>query len=250
MEATNINPAAQVENDFEAHGFAVINTPILSKEIIDSFNNMPRDQHSLSRRRHIRLSQYFIYWEEGSWVLALLPQRKYVQSAKHIRLAEAGGVKRHRDQLEIDPTPIVAKIMDSLTLAKSGQYQANVNQIRVVCDHEFKGVTVPEGPHRDGHEFSVIAVVKRHNVSGGVTQVIDPKSNKIVLETTLQENQAILIDDERYIHYATDITQQTDHTGYRDIWVVEINKWENRSYGPTHEKKASQCLYEEQCKNE
>lgn len=245
MEATNINPAVQVKNDFEAHGFAVINTPILSKEITDSFNNMPRDQHSLSRRRHIRLSQYFIYWEEGSWVLALLPQRKYVQSAKHIRLAEAGGVKRHRDQLEIDPTPVVTKIMDSLSLDKSGQYQANVNQIRVVCDHEFKGVTVPEGPHRDGHEFSVIAVVKRHNVSGGVTQVIDPKSHKIVLETTLQENQAILIDDERYIHYATDIAPQTEHTGYRDIWVVEINKWENRSYGPAHEKMASQLTYEE-----
>lgn len=226
-------------NDFEKNGYVVINLPKPSKEITDSFNNMPRDSHSLGRCRHIRLSQYFIYWEDNSWVLALLPQRKYVQSAKFIRLAEAGGVKRHREQLQVDVTSVVSPIMDALGLERSGQYQANVNQIRVVCNEEFKGITVPEGPHRDGHQYSVIAVVKRENVDGGVTQVIDPDTIETLFETTLEENQAILLDDENFIHYASEITPTSGNTCYRDIWVVEINEWSNRCYGPTHDREAS-----------
>lgn len=116
--------------------------------------------------------------------------------------------------------------------------QINVNQIRVVANGEYRGVTVPEGPHRDGHEYSVIAVVRRENVAGGETQVIDPITNQVIHRQTLEENQAIIIDDERYIHYATDIEPATGDSGYRDIWVVEINRWENRAYGRVHEREA------------
>lgn len=119
--------------------------------------------------------------------------------------------------------------------------QINVNQIRVVAKGEYRGVAVPEGPHRDGHEYSIIAVVRRKNVTEGETQVIDPITNQVIHRQTLEENQAIIIDDERYIHYATDIEPATGDwrlatgdSGYRDIWVVEINRWENRAYGRVH----------------
>lgn len=128
---------------------------------------------------------------------------------------------------------------------RSKNYHVNVNQIRVVANVEFKGVTVPEGPHRDGHEFSVIGIAQRYNVQGGETQVIDPTTREVVFRTTLKENQAILINDERYIHYATDIVPVEGDTGYRDIWVIEINQWERRAYGPRHERLASAATVEE-----
>jgi len=55
------------------------------------------------------------------------------------------------------------------------------------------------------------------------------------------ENQAILIDDERYIHYATDIVPVQGMDGHRDIWVIEINRWGKRAYGPSHERRASEA---------
>jgi len=234
--------AVTAQTDFEANGFAVIEVTKLPDDVLASFDRMPRDTHSLSRLREIRLSQYFGYWEEGKWFFALLPKRKYIQSAEYIRLAEAGGVSRYREQLEIDPSPLISCVLDNLPVDRSSSFQINVNQIRVVANPEFKGVTVPEGPHRDGHRYSVIAVAYRHNVDGGETQVIDPVTNEIVFRTILNENQAILIDDERYIHYATNIVPAQGSVGHRDIWVIEVNPWENRAYGPKHESLASGAM--------
>lgn len=231
---------------FHAHGYAVICTPTLDAATLDSFNRMPRDGHSVNRLREIRLSQFFCYKEEGQWIFALLPRRKYIQSAAYIRLAEAGGVMRHREQLECDPAPLIAAILDTLPISSEGQYQINVNQIRVIANTDFKGVTVPEGPHRDGHQFSVIAIADRHNVRGGETQVIDPSTGKVIFRKTLDVNQAILIDDERYIHYATNIEPEQGDVGHRDIWVVEINRWDQRAYGPTHERRASEARLTEE----
>lgn len=223
---------------FKTHGYAVVDTPPLSEHVLASFNNMPRDGHSLRRLREIRLSQYLGYQEEGEWIFALLPKRKYIQSAEYIRLAEAGGVMRHREQLECDPSPLISAVLSALPIDADDSYHVNVNQIRVIANAEFKGVTVPEGPHRDGHEFSVIVIAGRHNVRGGATQIIEPLSREIVHQQTLAENQAVLIDDERYIHYATDIAPEQGAIGHRDIWVIEVNRWHKRAYGPIHERRA------------
>lgn len=220
---------------YATQGYCVVEMPALSQAVLESFANMPRDDHSLGRLREIRLSQYFGYCEEGQWTFALLPQRKYVQSAKYIKLKEAGGVLRHREQLEVDPSPLIACVLDNLPIDKSSTFQINVNQIRVVANTEFRGITVPEGPHRDGHEYSVIAIARRNNVSGGETQVIDPLSSEVVHRQILAENQAIIIDDERYIHYATDISPTSGKPCFRDIWVIEISHWDKRAYGPVHE---------------
>lgn len=231
---------------FRAHGYAVIRTPALDAATLDSFNRMPRDGHSIKRLREIRLTQFFCYKEEDQWIFALLPRRKYIQSAAYIRLVEAGGVMRHREQLECDPAPLISAVLDTLPISADGQYQINVNQIRVMVNKEFKGVTVPEGPHRDGHEFSVIAISDRHNVRGGETQVIEPSTGRVIFRQTLDVNQAILIDDERYIHYATNIEPEQGSVGHRDIWVIEINRWDQRAYGPAHERQASEARLAEE----
>lgn len=233
-----LGAVTSTDSKFVESGFCVIDMPVMPASFQSSFANLPRDSHSPSRLRQIRLSQYMGFWDEDAWVFALLPQRKYIQSARYIKLAEAGGVPRHREQLEVNPAPLIACVLDALPINRKDKFQVNVNQIRVVANKLFRGVTVPEGPHRDGHEYSVIAVAHRANVKGGETQVIDPVSNKVVFRQTLNENEAIVIDDERYIHYATNIEPAEGEAGFRDIWVIEINRWENRAYGRAHERLA------------
>ena len=246
MESKNIERAVVTGPDhFKSHGYAIIDVPAPSAAVLDSFNRMPRDEHSPSRLRQIRLSQYFTFCDEGQWTLALLPRRKYVQSAEYIRLAEAGGVMRHREQLEVDPTPVVAAVLDALGVDKDGNYQINVNQIRVIANGDFTGVPVPEGPHRDGHKYSCIVIAARHNVRGGETQIMDPQTEEVLHAQTLGENQAVLIDDERYIHYVTNFTPADGSMSYRDIWVIEVNPWAERAYGPAHERCASAVKYGE-----
>jgi hypothetical protein len=233
-----LKPITSAQDDFLSKGYCVVDMPVMPESFQASFANLPRDAHSPSRLRQIRLSQYMGFWDEEDWVFAILPQRKYVQSAGYIRLAEAGGVPRHRDQLEVDPTPLIACVLENLPVNKTELFQINVNQIRVVVNELFRGVTVPEGPHRDGHEYSIIAVARRENVKGGETQVIDPNSKRFVHRQILKKNEAIIIDDERFIHYATNIEPNEGVSGFRDIWVIEINRWENRAYGRAHERLA------------
>ncbi|MCL1476207.1 MAG: 2OG-Fe dioxygenase family protein [Marinobacter sp.] len=223
-------------SDYLENGYCVIDMPEIPQSLLGSFDSMPRDMPSLGRHRELRLTQYIGYWEEGEWVFAPLPKRNYVQSADYIKLAEAGGVPRHREQIVGDLTALVAAVLNQLPVELNEMFQINVNQIRVTANVEYKGVTVPEGPHRDGHEFSVIAVARRNNVKGGETHVIDPTTREILFRTILDENQAILIDDERFIHYASNIEPEEGDVGYRDIWVIEINRWHNRAYGPAHER--------------
>lgn len=234
----NLSSGTSPDSQFEENGFCILDMPIMPASFQASFANLPRDTHSPGRLRQIRLSQYMGFWDEGAWIFALLPQRKYIQSARYIKLAEAGGVPRYREQLEVNPAPLIACVLDALPINRDDMFQINVNQIRVVANEIFRGVTVPEGPHRDGHEYSVIAVARRANVKGGETQVIDPASSEIVFRQTLNENEAIVIDDERYIHYATDIEPAEGEAGFRDIWVIEINRWDNRAYGRAHERSA------------
>lgn len=239
MNMSLTKPDLQSTNEqYIDNGYCVVETPALSHEIVASFDELPRDCHSMSRLRKIRLSQYFGYFEDGEWIFGLLPKRRYIQSPEYIKLKEAGGVLRYRDQLTIDPSPLMSCIMQELPVDAGDIFHLNVNQIRVIANEEYRGVTVPEGPHRDGHEFSVIAVAARENVVGGETQIIDPNTGNVVFRHELKENEAIIIDDERYVHYATNIEPEDGSTGYRDIWVIEINKWENRAYGPAHEKRA------------
>ena len=139
----------------------------------------------------------------------------------------------------VDPSILVNAVLNALPLSSTEFYHVNVNQIRVAVTPEFKGITVPEGAHRDGHDFSVIAVSNRYNVSGGETFVIDPITNEIIFRTLLKANEAILLDDVRYIHNATNIEAVEGSYGHRDIWVIEVNKWSNRAYGVKHERLAS-----------
>ena len=234
-----LEKSSTVEGDFAKDGWAVVETPVLSDEVLASFDDLPRDMHSLSRHRTARLTQYFAYHEEGEWFFAPLPRRDYVQSAEYIKLPEAGGVRRFREQLTCDPTPVVEALLAALPVNLSQQYQINVNQFRVIVNSEFDGIPVPEGPHRDGHQFSGIGVVRRHQIEGAETTVIDPKSGDVVFRTTLQSNQFLLIDDARYIHYTSDFAAADGHQdGFRDIWVIEFDPWEQRCYGPLHEQRA------------
>jgi hypothetical protein len=237
METLEFQTSEKESANLISTGFFVVDMPPPPQALIDSFNNLPRDMHSLGRHRRIRLSQFFAYFEED-WIFALLPQRKYIQSARHIKIPEAGGVLRHREQMEVDPAPVMAFVMSQLGLDRCESYHVNVNQIRVIVDREFAGVPVPEGPHRDGHDYSVIGIVTRHNISGGETQVMLPDTTTPIFRSLLLENQAILIDDNRYIHYATDIKPIEGDEGYRDILVIEINHWSRRAYGPKHERSA------------
>jgi hypothetical protein len=142
------------------------------------------------------------------------------------------------EPLRIDPAPQIDAGIKALGLDPRRTWQLNVHQCRVITNRDVVGVSVPEGPHRDGHEYGMLAVFRRHNITGGISQLMPAGDGKAFFEVTLQANQALVYHDSAMWHNATDIVQAGPLGGYRDLWIVAINPWEQRKYGEEFEQSA------------
>jgi len=219
-------------------GFTVVEVPELQDAVTETFNHMPLDQYSGGKHRTRRFSQYKMNYNDREWKLELLPARPFMQSKEYNVLV--GGIPRNFKPLEFNPEKQIAVGAMNIPLPIDREWQINVHQCRVRTNQEIKGVSVPEGPHRDGHEYGMVIVFGRKNIEGGVTQLLPNGGGDPFFEVELQENNAIVYDDGRMFHYATDIIATEEIGGYRDLWIVAYNEWKNRRYGSNFEARANQ----------
>lgn len=216
--------------------FSVIDLPPLDEATRNEFENLRTDQYATGSHRYRRFSQYRLTAASNAWRLELLPHRPFLQSREFNPLV--GGIQRNFEPLRIDPSPQIIAGAEAISLDKGHDWQINVHQCRVITDENIRGLSVPEGPHRDGHTFGMVAVFGRDNISGGQTQLFKELGSESFYETVLKENQAIVYDDAKMFHNATDIEPLTKHGGHRDLWIVAFNEWRNRRYGDDFEARA------------
>lgn len=170
------------------------------------------------------------------WALEKLPHRPFIQSVKFN--SHSGGILRHFQPLECDVTQHVADIMEQIKADKDREFHLDVNQYRVYATQIMQGVSVPEGMHQDGHEIVGIMVYRRQSINGAELSLHRLDTREIFIKTIIQENEAIVIEDEKMLHDATNVTASSTEIGVRDYIVVNINSWENRRYGPEFERDA------------
>lgn len=213
--------------------FDVVDLPTPSDDVMAAFGMLPQDPYTPGGHRSRRFSQFKMIYADGSWALEKLPHRPFIQASAYNPLV--GGIARNLEPITIDPAPQIDAGAKAIPLDTDHTWQINVHQCRVVTGPGMPGVSVPEGPHHDGHDFGMLAVFCRHNIAGGETQLIPNEGGKPFFRTTLEANQALVYEDAAMLHYATDIEPLTPDGGYRDLWIVAFNKWDNRKYGPAFE---------------
>lgn len=218
--------------------YRVIDIPAPSPQVLAEFETLPPDQFTGGRQRFRRFSQYRLAFSEdaGVWQLELLPHRPFLQPRMVNGLV--GGVQRPFEPLRIDPEPQLRAGAEALDLDRSQAWQVNVHQCRVIVTPDIAGVSVPEGPHRDGHAYGMLAVFARHNITGGTNQLFPTGGGEPFFEVTLQPNEALVYDDGAMWHTATDIVGLDEHGGHRDLWIVAFNRWADRKYGEEFERAA------------
>ncbi|MFF4319128.1 2OG-Fe dioxygenase family protein [Streptomyces sp. NPDC001568] len=214
-------------------GFTVIDTPPLDDLVLAEFEKLPLDPYTGSTQRYRRFSQFRLV-HDGGWELELLPHRHFAQPRQYNDLV--GGRMRTLEPLTADPSPLIAAGAEALGLDKGTVWQLNVHQCRVVSTPEVDGVAAPEGPHRDGHQYGIVAVTHRRNISGGETQLMPLGGGEPFFRTVLRDGQAIAFDDRLMFHHVTDIQHLTDEGGHRDVWLVAVNDWDHRRYGEEYER--------------
>jgi hypothetical protein len=224
-----------------AEGYTLIDLPPADEELLATFDELALDPYCGGYHRYRRFDQYRIRFEDGRWKLTLLPHRAFIQSRRYNTYA--GGLLRDFEPLRVDPSVYVDVCAKSIPLPADTDWQINVHQCRVIARPDIPGISVPEGPHRDGHEYTAILVSRRHLIDGARTSLSPVGEGEPFFTTTLENNQALVFSDERMFHFTSNL-EPFDGAGHRDLWMIVFDKWadasrnENMRYGTEYEKEA------------
>jgi len=226
----------------EPKGFTKIRIDNVGQDLLDSFDHLILDQYVPDARRYRRFSQFRVYWEGGEWMLEKLPHRPLVQP-KSLNYS-TGGVRREFESMTADPSAVMNQILTEVKLDTNIDWHLDINQYRVYGSRLSPGVSVPEGRHRDGHKFVKIVVFRRHNIEGCELSLYRTlsKTESPFYQGVVEENEAIILDDELMFHDATPVNGigTEDDPGHRDYFSTALNPWSERHYGPEFEKWAEE----------
>lgn len=217
-------------------GYAILDLPELDEGILDSYEQLPHDAYMGNGTRYKRFSQYRLSWGGDDWKFELLPHRDYTAFKEFNPVG--GGYKRSYEPIEADFTGLIGHGANALGLDTTEDWQINVHQNRTIANHEKSGVLTPEGVHQDGHEYVMIAILRRNKVTDGQTRLWKLGADEPFWSGVLDPGTAVLIDDRAVAHDVTDVQPEGDETGKRDIVIVAFSRWQERWYGEEHDQAA------------
>jgi hypothetical protein len=216
-----------------AQGFALLDLPPIAGEILDSYDDCPVDEHMGNGTRYKRFAQYRLSPRPDGWHFDLLPHRDYTAFKQFNPVG--GGKRRSYQPIKVDFTPLIRLAVDGFPLDPSEDWQLNVHQNRTRATADKAGPLTPEGVHHDGHEYVLIAVLRRHNVAGALTRLWQPGADAPFWTGTLRDRQAVLLDDRAIAHDVTDVQSADGGPAHRDIVIVAFSRWAEKWYGDEHD---------------
>lgn len=219
---------AMIETDL--YRLTRVNVP---EAVSASFDDLELDPYHTDGSRRRRFAQYRIGHDGMDWTISRLPQRPFVQPKHNNYLA--GGLARYFKPVTADLTPLLRTALALIAPDASVDWQINVHQYRIEATADRAGTPVPEGAHRDGVDHIMMVCINRNNVVGGETSLYD--DGQVVFKTTLQAGDAVVIDDRRLFHDASQINvDDPTRPGHRDLFVIALMHWSYGKYGPEYER--------------
>ena len=191
-----------------------------------SWNDMPLDTYMADggryrRRRHATLSV-----AAGDAIAKLEAHQPHYQSLDYNNLN--GGVARHFEPIRADiisgasMTALLALCNEVFGILAPGRtWHVEVHQFRIEAAAQQQGLPTPEGVHRDGVNYVLVLMVKRHNIAEGTTTIHDADGRQLASFTLTQPLDLTLVDDERCLHGVTPVVPiDAFSPAYRDVLVV------------------------------
>lgn len=214
--------------------FSIIDLPSVSAEALASYDRCPVDDYMGNGTRYKRFSQYRLFHnKDRGWNMELLPHRDYTTYTKFNPVA--GGIRRQYLPLEADFSELIKLAAAGFPLDCAEDWQINIHQNRTKAAADMPGPLTPEGVHHDGHEFVMIAVLRRNNVDGALTRLWKDGADAPFWTGTLEPGQAILLDDRAIAHDVTDVLSADGSPGHRDIVIAAFSRWREKWYGDEHD---------------
>ena len=100
-------------------------------------------------------------------------------------------------------------------------WKVEVHQFRIEAAAGEPGQPTPEGIHRDGVDYVLVLLVRRHNIASGTTTIHTPAGDDLGSFTLTQPFDATLVDDHRVYHGVTPVEPiDPQQPAFRDVLVV------------------------------
>jgi hypothetical protein len=209
---------------------SLIGTP--NREFFDSFSRLEQDRYAIltGLNRQRRIGRFAVDVKIQSVIP--LSHRKFYQESKHNKLF--GGLMR--DFAPLEPEIAHSQYLQSLLLEdlaflnaqvhKGEIWEAIVHQIRVIPQASEAALPAPEGRHRDGHEYLVMHLIERHNITGGESYLYegDDESEPLFVKTLTNPLDAIFVHDARLTHDVSPIRAEAPiHPAWRSMLLIDFN---------------------------
>ncbi|MES2489011.1 MAG: 2OG-Fe dioxygenase family protein [Pseudomonadota bacterium] len=195
-----------------------------------SWGDMPHDTYMADggryrRRRHA----VFVVTADGR--IERQPHQPHYQSRDYNTLN--GGVERWFEpmQASIGASSSLNAILRfcgevfSALAPKVARWHVETHQFRIEALSDMQGLPTPEGMHRDGVDYVLVLLVRRHNIASGTTTIHAPDGSSLGSFTLTHPFDATLIDDSRVFHGVTAV-EPLDATqpAHRDVLVVTFRR--------------------------
>ena len=201
--------------------------PLEFAQFHESWNDLPADNF-LSDGGHYRYRRYSVFNWQMSGELELLPHEPHYQSTYRNNMN--GGIYRDFEPFKkstID-NPMLKKFIELIapqfSFNNEKHWRVQAHQFRIVANAEEAGNPSPEGIHRDGADYILIMVLKRHNITGGVNHIYDDNKRLLFGSVLTEQGDALLIDDRSVWHGVSEIYPVDEkQEAYRDVLVLTFH---------------------------
>ena len=194
----------------------------------DSWNYLEQDHYMADggKYRYRHFSEFML--ETNKRIFTPVAKRSYSQSLENNYLN--GGIERNFPQIHSNVTnhEIFQKIILGCgeilhQLHTDASWFVQIFQCRILARPGVVGKPTPEGVHRDGTDYVISWLLRRHNIVGGESSTYNASNSEIPIDTLLLEQPGdfILLDDNRTKHGVEPICCVNEkENGYRDVLVA------------------------------
>ncbi|ODU43683.1 2OG-Fe dioxygenase family protein [uncultured Aquimonas sp.] len=107
------------------------------------------------------------------------------------------------------------------------RWQIEAHQFRIEALPGQPGQPTPEGVHRDGVDYVLVALVDRHNIHEGTTTIHAADGTQLGAFTLTEALDIALVDDQRVWHGVTAVEPlDPDAPAWRDVLVLTFRRAE------------------------
>ena len=195
-----------------------------------SWNNLAVDTFMADKGRY-RRRRYGVYKADADGQIQRDVHQPHFQTTDYNRVN--GGMDRW-----FEPITVETGISHSLNtvlrfchdlfggfLTDVSAWHIEVHQFRIEAHPHSEGKPTPEGMHRDGVDYVLVLMIRRHNIDSGVTTIHDLDHKELGSFTLTQPFDAAIVDDARVYHGVTAVTPlDPQHPSYRDVLVVTFRR--------------------------